>query len=346
MANPKLANLRFELIRASFVRLVCATCTVCLFVVLAFSLGCETQNTSNAGKQKNTNTGPLVMATSVPLQQIARAILDDSIAVEVPFGDAKDPRTWQPTADAVSRMQKADLVLTGGPALPYAEWINKISLPDSRIYQCGKAMKLSEFIHIEDYQIVHQHGPEGEHSHPLMIPHFWLHPRLTAQVVSHLAKRLESTYPDQAESIRRRAQELARDLNAEQTKLESLAADSEGDAWLFTNPNFSFLAKAMGVKNRYLIWLEDKPEESKKRQLELAQQLEQNPQTMVVTTSGFAQALVQSGKRPETRIITLDLMESASDGDSILERLQAQTRAIQSVLDETESVDKTEQDKK
>ena len=130
------------------------------------------------------------MTTAYPIQYLAQRLAGNSISVECPAAETANPRIWEPGTADIGRMQSADLIITGGPALPYAEWLSKVSLPESKILNCSKALKIAEFVHIEDYRVVHQHGPGGEHSHALLIPHAWLDPALSKN--SRFISRLDS----------------------------------------------------------------------------------------------------------------------------------------------------------
>jgi ABC-type Zn uptake system ZnuABC Zn-binding protein ZnuA len=124
-------------------------------------------------------------------------------------------------------MQVADLIISNGSAAPYAKWLQTSSLPSERLIEAAtRGLSLSDFISVEDIQIVHSHGPEGEHSHPTMVSRTWLGPKVLGKQAAFIEQQLSKRFPDQATAF-------GENLSALNIELDSVSGDlqpSETDA--------------------------------------------------------------------------------------------------------------------
>ena len=115
-----------------------------------------------------------IVTVSYPLQYLTQRIATNDLIIEFPAAESDVPRNWKPTIDEIANIQKADLIITNGPGIDYANWLIKVTLPDSKICATSEALSLQDFIKVKGVDIVHSHGPEGEHSHPFMVAYSWL----------------------------------------------------------------------------------------------------------------------------------------------------------------------------
>ncbi len=209
-----------------------------------------------------------VAAVSYPLYYFtSRLLADTDIEVEFPAEGAADPAKWQPPESAISGMQSADLVIAGGPGVPYAEWLNRVTLAKSRICNSADTLPTADFIMVADHAIVHRHGPEGEHSHPYMVPYSWMDPAIAAKQSERIANRLKTAYPDHADSIDSNLKLLGTELDQLSKQLVSAGAsfgNEEEDkraAVLTANPKLKFFTRAAGVDDVHLLWLDELPDD-------------------------------------------------------------------------------------
>jgi zinc transport system substrate-binding protein len=213
------------------------------------------------------------------------------------------------------------LIVTGGPALPYAEWIVKVSLPESRNVNCSNALKLSDYVHIEDYRVVHRHGPGGEHSHPLLIPYSWLDPAMAKKQAVFIAKRLKSTYPNRADAIDANLVELTASLNGLVDEIKEL--DFSTHKVISTSPNLSFIARAVGVENDYLLWIEPAKDEAEEeeRQQEIKSRFAADDSIVILAAGAFAEESIKAALGDsEPKVVPIGLLDLApKNGDYMSE---------------------------
>lgn len=298
-------------------------------LILLVASGCDSDTQSPTAKRERAPSRRVV-TTSYPFQYLAQRLGGDSIDVTCPATAADNPRTWLPAPADIQSMQAADLIITGGQALPYAEWIGKVSLPESKICNGSRALKLSDFIHIEDYRVVHQHGPEGEHSHPLLIPYLWLDPAMVRKEVALIAQALADTYPELSASIDQSKSELDQQLEELSRQLKEI--DMEGQQVLLTTPNLCFLARALGVERDYLMWIESpgSAEETAKRLEEIRSRLGDNSSVLILASGDYATDLLQSsGLAAEHRVVAIDLLDHPPGEGDLLSELKSMIAALQ-----------------
>jgi len=291
---------------------------VCGLILFNFA-GCQPT------RESKTKKGPAnqVVVTTYPYQFFAQQLLGPEIEVHYPAAIAENPRIWQPTPTDIETMQDADLIITGGPALPYAEWISKVSLPESRILKCSNALKLSEYVHIEDYRVVHQHGPTGEHSHPLLIPYSWLDPAMAIKQADYIAQQLKKTYPDRVTTIDVNLDRLNESLS--ELIQQARQIDAGSTKVICTSPNLSFITAALGIENEYLLWIEPATDEAEKneRQNEIRDRFNDDPTIVILAASPFAEETIRQAI-PENgpKIVTINLLDHAPKNGNYLDTLK------------------------
>ena len=221
--------------------------TCCFLVVSVLAVGCNSPK--KKGPKKKTKS-MRVVAVSYPLQYLAQRIVGDKVDVEFPISAEQDPRSWSPSADQVSQLRSADVVIVNGPGAAYAKWLVQVTLPDSRICSAANDLSTDDYFLVDDYQIVHTHGGEGEHSHPYTVPYSWLDPAIAKKQADTIAKSLRRAYPDMETEIDENLAKLHADLD--ELSQEFQAAASVGTLVVST-PDAKFLTRAMGFEDKHLL---------------------------------------------------------------------------------------------
>ena len=143
-------------------------------LALLMTTGCARDHEPEPGR---TDSGLLnIHVVNYPLQYMAERIGGKQVAVTFPAPADEDPATWKPSADQVSAYQQADLILLNGAG--YAKWIDKVSLPASRMVNTGGSGQDHLIALNED--TTHTHGPTGQHAHSGFAFTTWLDAGTTA----------------------------------------------------------------------------------------------------------------------------------------------------------------------
>ena len=108
---------------------------VTLAVLLA---SCGGNGSGKVAPVAEETTDKLVIYTvNYPLAYFAERIGGDLVEVVFPAPADKDPAYWSPDADTIAAYQGADLILLNGAG--YAKWVDRASLPSSRLVDTGAA---------------------------------------------------------------------------------------------------------------------------------------------------------------------------------------------------------------
>jgi len=245
-------------------------------LVVCLGLGCEPSGDGprdvNVFEQLQQKTlTKRIAAASYPLLAMAKSIAGDEYEVWMPARADKIP-----TADEIRKLQSSDVLLTNGPGTAYATWLPMVTLDQEKIFETTThSFELSDFIQVQEHQIVHSHGGEGEHSHFWMVPHCWLNPRLALLQAQEVCDKLCELYPSDADSFR-----------ANHKSLESSLQEAVGDAaacqklietqkasLLLSDPRLKHLGTAVELDASFLLWFE--PEEMQAAKQQLQEMIEQ-----------------------------------------------------------------------
>lgn len=249
MMNRRRKNITFALMLAS--------------MLVLMMVGCSTEETAYRGTDSANNltaSKPVIAATNVALQNMAAAIVGD-------FADVIRPQVQSHAqggldTQAVLRMQSAAVVLTNGPGADDASWLNLISLNESRVFATTSAeFELTDFIQVQDYRTVHSHGDEGEHSHPWLVPHCWLDPRLAAAQSLAVLNRLTEAFPDQETNFSANYQSLKQELASVEELAEKVGEliAARGITVIASDPRLLFFTRSLNSEDNYFLWF-DPPE--------------------------------------------------------------------------------------
>ena len=226
-----------------------------LLGVFVIAVGCNESKPAIANKTVK-SPSKRVFAVSYPLQFLTQKIAGNEIEVLVPFTSNDHPCSFRPPREMISQMQAADLIIANGTGATYAKWLDTVSLPDSKVVNtASRGLALKEYIAVENASIVHSHGPEGEHSHPVMASRTWLDPALAKKQAAYIEKQLAKIYPGQAGKFAANLKSLTEELDRLTEKLQN-AKTLEAPIVMSMGSEFKFLSRAAGVTDQTVVGFE------------------------------------------------------------------------------------------
>ena len=216
-------------------------------VVLLFS--CIQKREGDAQENSERVT---ISVVNYPLYYFAKSIVGELATIYLP-ANGGDPSYWKPSAKQVSNYQISDLILANGAG--YAKWMEKVSLPSSKIVYTASGFK-DKWIETEEI-IIHSHGPEGEHSHKGTANTTWLNFEFArAQAKSCYAEILK-LLPNDRDEIERRYQTLDKDLAQLDAEMKSIAAMLGDMTIAASHPLYQYLEAAYGLDCINMHWEPD-----------------------------------------------------------------------------------------
>jgi zinc transport system substrate-binding protein len=193
----------------------------------------------------------LVLASNYPLyffaQQIAGDAGDINIRLPAMIGD---PAEWKPDSDAITELQKADLIILNGAG--YEPWLSWVTLPAERLLDTTEAIA-DRLIPLTG-NTLHQHGPSGEHSHQGVAFTLWLDPDLAIRQAQIIQQALSTLLPQQAEEFAANLAGLNERLHELDRKLNKAFAALGGQKVIFSHPVYQYLQARYKLNGASLHW--------------------------------------------------------------------------------------------
>lgn len=194
-----------------------------------------------------------VYAVNYPLKYFAERIAGEHATVILPVPAGKDPAFWMPDAKTISDYQRADLILLNGAN--YAEWINKVTLPQFRLVDTSANFK-DRYIKISNV-MTHTHGPAGEHAHEGVAFTTWLDFDLAAQQAKEIASALSRKRPALRDLFQSNYAALEKDLAETDRAIKQIVAKNPELPLLASHPVYDYLARRYGLNIKSVHWEPD-----------------------------------------------------------------------------------------
>jgi len=219
-----------------------------LLSILILLGACEEQVTGDFRLDDHA-TKPLVVTSNYPLYYFASEIAGDVVHVQMPDIDG-DPAMWVPGAADIPQLQAADLIVINGAG--YESWLAFTSLDTDRLLDTTE--NIQDLLLPIENATLHQHGPQGEHSHEGTAFTTWLDPQIAIEQARAIARGLSALVPAQAESFETRLALLEKKLDELDRSFEQVFADLKDQPLIFSHPVYQYLQKRYGLNARSVHW--------------------------------------------------------------------------------------------
>ncbi len=195
-----------------------------------------------------------VYTVNYPLAYFTQRIGGEHVAVSFPAPKSVDPAYWIPDIATISGYQQADLIVLNGAS--YAQWVDKVSLPRSKVVNSTKAVK-DRYISIKG-AVTHSHGAEGEHAHEGVAFTTWLDFDLAARQAEAICHALIRKRSDKEKTFKAACARLVAELETLDKELQSIvAASTHTVPLLMSHPVYDYLAARYGLGTHNLHWEPD-----------------------------------------------------------------------------------------
>lgn len=224
----------------------------CFFLIplLGFALAaCEGRPAAENRTGVSARHPEAVVATNYPLYFFASEIAGGSPEITLPEIDG-DPANWRPGAEDIAQMQSASLVILNGAG--YESWLDWVTVDEKRLLDTS-APFADRLIPLTG-QTVHQHGPEGEHSHGGTAFTTWLDPGLAAEQATAIELALSRLYPGQADRYRRNLDSLTARLEDLDLALRDAFSGLQEQPLFFSHPVYQYLEARYGLDGVSVHW--------------------------------------------------------------------------------------------
>ncbi len=221
-----------------------------ILLALAF-LGLSCSSNPKGPAQESSQPGPKkVFVVNYPLEYFARRIGGGAVKVVFPLQTEEDPAFWLPEQNVVVEYQQADLILCNGAT--YAKWLDKVSLPLSKMVDTAEAFK-DRYLEVQD-PVTHSHGPGGMHSHTGVDFNTWLDPLQAIQQANAVRQALAKLVPEKASVMEAGFESLKKDLEALDAALRAVSTKADERPLMASHPVYNYLARRYKWRLKSLHW--------------------------------------------------------------------------------------------
>jgi len=225
---------------------VFVTCLLSFFILSA----CTKEDKS---VEKKDDVKIKVVSVNYPLHYFAQRIGGDQIEAIFPIPTEGDPAYWKPDEAGISVFQQADVILLNGAG--YAKWIDKVSLPTSKMMNTSDGFK-DRYIELDE-GMTHSHGPEGDHVHKGYAFTTWLNIKMAIEQAATIKARLIQLLPEQKDYFEMNFQELQTDLGILDGDIIQVTHGLQNKNLFGSHPVYQYLANGYSLTIRSEHWEPD-----------------------------------------------------------------------------------------
>lgn len=194
-----------------------------------------------------------IYTVNYPLKYFAERIAADHAQVVFPAPPGIDPAYWTPNVQEISGFQKADLILLNGAH--YAKWINKVSLPQSKLVDTSSGFK-EQYMYTKG-KVTHTHGTEGKHAHENLAFTTWLDLTLAVGQAEAVTEALSRKKPKRKNTFHNNYEALKKDLLTIDREIDEVVAHNREIPLIASHPVYDYLAKRYGLNLKSVHWEPD-----------------------------------------------------------------------------------------
>jgi len=174
---------------------------------------------------KNNETKNVVTVSITPQKYFAEQLLPDDYEVNVMVPPGSSPATYEPTPRQLQLLSKSAAYVRIGAIEFEQVWMNKIrdNNPDLEIIHSDKSV---EYL---------KEGQERD-------PHIWTSPQRVKTLVSNMAERFKSLFPEESTTIESNREDLMHRINEVHKTIKNQLKPHEGRAFIIYHPALAYFA--------------------------------------------------------------------------------------------------------
>lgn len=198
-----------------------------LFVCIAATLlliYCDKKEKENVTQGEQVN----VVVSTAPQKEFAKEILGKRGKVTVMVPEGKSPHSYEPPAQKMQEIAKADIYFKVGSGIYFEKrYMKKIRdvNPKLNIVNGAKGIRILE-----------------------RDKHIWMAPRNTTRMVKNLLKKVVEINRQHGNYYRQNAKEYISELNKVHQKLKKQFKPFQGKEFLIYHPSLAYFANSYGIK--------------------------------------------------------------------------------------------------
>lgn len=247
-----------------------------------------------------------VLASFYPLQYVAEQVGGEHVQVTAMTPPGAEPHDLELSPRQVREVGDADVVLFLAGFQPAVDDAVAARSPE-HLVDAAETPAVAEHLSEQDGTT-----EDDGHGHVAQDPHFWLDPKLLAAVAQDVAAALGDADPTNAATYVTRAEALADDLGALDTRLADGLATCERRVMVTAHEAFGFLAERYDLEQVGISGLDPESEPSPARLREIGE---------VVTTHGVTTIFTEALLNPK---VSQTLADDLGVSTAVLDPVESQ----------------------
>jgi len=254
-----------------------------------------------------------VYVVNYPLKYFAERIGGDHVKVEFPVPADIDPAYWNPDVEHISAYQKADLILINGAG--YAKWVDKVSLPKSKMVNTSRAFK-DQYITSKDV-MTHSHGAEGKHAHESLAFTTWLDLSLAARQAEAIVDAMARKRPALKKTFQSNCSLLKKELESLDRDIQTIVSQDRSKPLMVSHPVYDYFTRRYGLNIVSVHW-EPGEVPSGEQWLELKKILKDHPAKWMIWEGDPLKATIEKLKGLQIESVVFDPCGNVPDEGDFL----------------------------
>ena len=160
---------------------------------------------------------------------------------------------------------------------------------------------------------LHQHGPEGEHSHDGTAFTTWLNPQIAIEQARVISRELSALVPAQRAGFKERLAGLEEKLSALDQSLASVFPKFEGQPVVFSHPVYQYLQHRYELNGQSLHWEPD-TEPGLKEWVDFQNLLQEHPAKLMIWEGQPLPAMIERLQQQGIRSVVFDPVAHQPEG--------------------------------
>ena len=268
-----------------------------LLIGIIFLTGCGSPESAPDAPR----TGkPVVYASNYPLYYFAERIGGDFVDLRYPVEPGGDPAFWRPSNEAITGMQKADVIFLNGAT--YEKWKSTVTLPISPVVNTSIVFSGD---YIETEGVAHTHGPGEAHSHGEIAFTTWMDLQQAIWQAEEVSVALTQLLPDKETELQKRFDTLADEIETLHVEFKKVGDSIGNTPIVASHPVYQYFARRYGLAIKSVHW-EPEVTPVRKAVVELHDILEVHPAKWMLWEGQPIEAAVKMLEEKGIKSIVID----------------------------------------
>lgn len=295
-----------------------------LFIISACSMNKE-ENTADTDTDIEQSEKIQVVTSIFPVYEITKEVAGDQAEVSLMVGENEDAHHYEPSAQAVSLVNNADVFLYTSDVMEF--WADSllavVENEDLRTIELAEGLDLSlsdtgedldvdeEHTHEDDEHAHEDENHDHDHDHGGLDPHFWVDPVTVKEQLPVIVENLSAVDPEGADVYEENAEKFAKELDELDMAFTDAFEDAENRVFVVQHQAFGHLAARYDLEQVSMSGLTTEVEPNPQTLVQIADFINEQHVPIVYYQSGASTATAEAiARETDTEIAVLYDLEN------------------------------------